>query len=80
MSVLATVATQIMSCSYRRSVDELKAHPDYDSADAALVKEWEAGYVSAARVARQLRTAGFQTSATIVKDHRRGECACTVDL
>ena len=80
MSILATAPTQAASCSYRRSVDELKTHPDYDPADAALVREWENGNVSAGRVAQQLRAAGFQTSATIVKDHRRGECACRVDI
>lgn len=80
MSVLAMAPAQSIACSYRRSVDGLKAHPAYDSADAAMVQQWENGDVPAGMVARQLRSAGFQTSATIVKDHRRGECACRIDL
>lgn len=69
-----------MSCSYRRTVDKLKTHPDYDATDAAMVNEWENGHTSAGRIARLLRTAGYKTSATTIKDHRRGECACTVSI
>ena len=80
MPVITQAAPTTMACSYRRSIEALKTHPDYDHTDEAMVKDWENGHTSAARIANQLRTAGYQTSATIIKDHRRGECACRVDI
>lgn len=79
MSAL-TAPTELATCSYRRAIDGLKAIPKFDADDAETVASWEAGETSAAQIATMLRHLGFKTSATSIKDHRRGECICAVNV
>lgn len=74
-----TTRTTNQECTYQRAINQLTQHPSYDDADAALITDWNNGHESAARIAHTLRTAGLNTSATVIKDHRRGECICTVN-
>lgn len=76
MSVITAPETTL--CKYMRSVEALKQHPDYDAEDAAIVNSWLANEVPAEHVGRDLRAAGYRTSVTVIKDHRRNVCACSV--
>lgn len=75
----AIQAPETVLCKYRRSLDAIQADPEFDEDDAATIVDWLANHVSATAVAADLRRAGYGVSATVVKDHRRGECACRMD-
>jgi hypothetical protein len=78
MSVITKPETT--QCKFMRAVDAIKAHPNYDAEDANQVASWQDGLVPAEHIALDLRRSGFPVSATIVKDHRRNVCACTVAI
>lgn len=77
MSVL-TAPTEVIVCKYRRSLDALQADPAFDQDDAVIVADWLAGNTPASQIARDLRRSGYTVSSTVIKDHRRGDCACEV--
>lgn len=77
MSVLVR-PTSLATCSYQRAIEGLRSLPEFDDSDAAVIQLWSTGEVSANQAAKSLRALGFRTSATTLKDHRRGECICGV--
>lgn len=78
MSVIQ--APEQVLCNYRRSLDAIQADPEFDDGDAAAINEWLTHNTSANVVAIELRRAGYKVSATAVKDHRRNECICAVNV
>lgn len=74
---LLTMA-EVTVCKFQRSLEALKADPEFDQDDAITVTEWLAGHTPAAHIARDLKRCGYTVSSTVIKDHRRGDCACDV--
>lgn len=71
-------APETVLCKYRRSLDAIQADPAFDEDDAEMVADWLEGHDPAEQISRTLRRAGYSVSATIIKDHRRSVCACSV--
>lgn len=75
---MSVIQTEAAVCKYRRAVDALQADPEFDQDDAVQVAQWLAGVTPAAHIGRELRALGYEVSNTRIKEHRLGDCNCSV--